>query len=385
MKFATASSLLCLLCALWMTACQTPDIQPAPEYSDDLVVEGKRLIAQAPRQDKNLWRLRVGLVALKQNQPNDAKALFEAAMPAAGQILQADASTRMAQSLFSPENVKGFHGEPYERAMGWFYRGLIYWMDGEPANARACFRTAQLMDALAEKHEHRADWVMLDYLDGFITAKLGKDGSAALRRAREHAGAIALPDYNPAANTLLVLQTGFGPVKKSGGDVGEALVYDGGHSDVAQIRITVAGQTVTAPIFDNLTVQASTRGSRAMDLVLARKATVKKVGDTIGDVGTVPGVVLVDYEDTRDAGLALLGVGLVGKFIGNSVEPRADTRTWNNLPQHLSFAALNLPVGEHPATVDFIGATGAALPDRQKSVLFTVQAGRDTVLLVADR
>ncbi|MFL2907604.1 MAG: hypothetical protein ACJZ65_00425 [Limisphaerales bacterium] len=385
MKFATASSLLCLLCALWMTACQTPDIQPAPEYSDDLVVEGKRLIAQAPRQDKNLWRLRVGLVALKQNQPNDAKALFEAAMPAAGQILQADASTRMAQSLFSPENVKGFHGEPYERAMGWFYRGLIYWMDGEPANARACFRTAQLMDALAEKHEHRADWVMLDYLDGFITAKLGKDGSAALRRAREHAGAIALPDYNPAANTLLVLQTGFGPVKKSGGDVGEALVYDGGHSDVAQIRITVAGQTVTAPIFDNLTVQASTRGSRAMDLVLARKATVKKVGDTIGDVGTVPGVVLVDYEDTRDAGLALLGVGLVGKFIGNSVEPRADTRTWNNLPQHLSFAALNLPLGEHPATVDFIDATGAALPDRQKSVLFNVQAGRDTVLLVADR
>ena len=306
-------------------------------------------------------------------------------MPAAGQILQADASTRMAQSLFSPENVKGFHGEPYERAMGWFYRGLIYWMDGEPANARACFRTAQLMDALAEKHEHRADWVMLDYLDGFITAKLGKDGSAALRRAREHAGAIALPDYNPAANTLLVLQTGFGPVKKSGGDVGEALVYDGGHSDVAQIRITVAGQTVTAPIFDNLTVQASTRGSRAMDLVLARKATVKKVGDTIGDVGTVPGVVLVDYEDTRDAGLALLGVGLVGKFIGNSVETRADTRTWNNLPQHLSFAALNLPVGEHPATVDFIDATGAALPDRQKSVLLTVQAGRDTVLLVADR
>ena len=385
MKFATASSLLCLLCALWMTACQTPDIQPAPEYSDDLVVEGKRLIAQAPRQDKNLWSLRVGLVALKQNQPNDAKALFEAAMPAAGQILQADASTRMAQSLFSPENVKGFHGEPYERAMGWFYRGLIYWMDGEPANARACFRTAQLMDALAEKHEHRADWVMLDYLDGFITAKLGKDGSAALRRAREHAGAIALPDYNPAANTLLVLQTGFGPVKKSGGDVGEALVYDGGHSDVAQIRITVAGQTVTTPIFDNLTVQASTRGSRAMDLVLARKATVKKVGDTIGDVGTVPGVVLVDYEDTRDAGLALLGVGLVGKFIGNSVEPRADTRTWNNLPQHLSFAALNLPVGEHPATVDFIDATGAALPDRQKSVLFNVQAGRDTVLLVADR
>ena len=72
MKFATASLQLLVL---WMTACQAPDIPPAREYSDDLVEEGKRLIAQAPRQDKNLWRLRVGLIALKQNQPADAKAL----------------------------------------------------------------------------------------------------------------------------------------------------------------------------------------------------------------------------------------------------------------------------------------------------------------------
>lgn len=382
MKFATASLLLLVL---WMTACQAPDIPPAREYSDDLVVEGKRLIAQAPRQDKNLWRLRVGLIALKQNQPAEAKALFDAAMPSAGQILQADASTRMAQSLFAPENVKGFHGEPYERSMGWFYRGLLYWIDGEPDNARACFRTAQLMDALAEKQQYRADWVLLDYLDGFISTKLGQDGSTALERARTHADGTVLPDYNSKANTILFLQTGFGPVKKSGGDVGEALVYDGGHSDVARVRITVAGQTAEAPIYDNLTTQASTRGSRAMDLVLARKANVKKIGDTVGDIGTVPGVVLVEYDETRDAGLALLGVGLVGKFIGNSVEPRADTRTWNNLPQHLSFAALQLPVGEHTATVEFLNASGAALPDRQKSVLLTVQADRDTVVLVADR
>ena len=366
-----------------MTACQTPDIQPAPEYSDDLVIEGKRLIAQAPRQDKNLWRLRVGLIALKQNQANEARALFDAAMPAAGQILQTDASTRMAQSLFSPENVKGFHGEPYERAMGWFYRGLSYWMDGEPTNARL-FPHRAIDGCAGRETQYRADWVMLDYLDGSLPPSSARTVQPPAR-AREHAGAIAVPDYNPAANTLVVLQTGFGPVKKSGGDVGEALVYDAGHSDVAQIRITAAGQTVTAPVFDNLTLQASTRGSRAMDLILARKANVKKVGDTIGDIGTVPGVVLVDYEDTRDAGLALLGVGLVGKFIGNSVEPRADTRTWNNLPQHLSFAALQLPAGEHPATVDFLDTTGAALPDRKKSVLLTVQAGRDTVVLVADR
>jgi hypothetical protein len=30
-----------------------------------------------------------------------------------------------------------FIGEPYERAMAYYYRGLLYWRDGEIDNARA--------------------------------------------------------------------------------------------------------------------------------------------------------------------------------------------------------------------------------------------------------
>ena len=382
MKFATANL---MLCALWLTACQSPNIRPVPEFNGDLIAAGRQEIAKASAQDKNLYRLITALHALKLGQTKVARELFDEAMPSAGQILKADASTRMAKSLFSPENVKGFHGEPFERAMGWFYRGMIYWMDGESENARACFRTAQLMDALAEKAKYRADWVILDYLDGFITTKLGKDGTEALKRAQSNAGKNKLPDYDKNANVLFVLQTGFGPVKKSGGDVGEELIYDGGYSGTQSIRITVKDQQVTAPIFDNLTHQASTRGNRAMDLILARKATVKKTADTIGDIGTIPGVVLMDFEDTQEAGLALLGVGLIGKFIGGSVEPQADTRTWNNLPQHLSFASLQLPAGKHQAIIQFLDASGTALPELQKSVMLNVQTGHNTVVFVADK
>ncbi len=382
MKFATANL---MLCALWLTACQSPNIRPAPEFDGDLIAAGRQEIAKAPAQDKNLYRLITALHALKLGQTKVARELFDEAMPSAGQILKADASTRMAKSLFSPENVKGFHGEPFERAMGWFYRGVIYWMDGDAENARACFRTAQLMDALAEKAKYRADWVILDYLDGFITTKLGKDGTEALKRAQSNAGKNKLPDYDKNANVLFVLQTGFGPVKKSGGDVGEELIYDGGYSGTQSIRVTVKDQKVTAPIFDNITHQASTRGNRAMDMILARKATVKKTADTIGDIGTVPGVILMDFEDTREAGLALLGVGLIGKFIGGSVEPQADTRTWNNLPQHLSFASLQLPAGKHQAIIQFLDASGTALPELQKSVMLNVQTGHNTVVFVADK
>jgi hypothetical protein len=381
MKIATS---ICLLSALGFAACQAPAIRRAPEFNGDLVAAGHRQIAKAPAHDKNRWRLITAVHALKLGRHSEARALLATAMPSAGQILKADARTRLAQSLFSPENVKGFHGEPHERAMGWFYRGMFYWMDGEPDNARACFRTAQLMDALAAQPEHRADWVLLDYLDGFITTKLGRDGSAARTRAQANAGNTALPAYNAKANVMVFLQFGFGPMKKTGGDVGEKIVYDGGHSQARSARITVSGRTLIAPTFDNLTFQASTRGDRAMDAILANKAAIKKTGDLVGDIGVTAGAILASQPKTEDAGVALLGAGLVGKIIGGSAEPHADTRTWTNLPQHLSFATLQLPAGTHTVTIEFLDANGIALPDRQKNVSVTVQTGRDTVLFVAD-
>ena len=381
MKIATS---ICLLSALGFAACQAPAIRRAPEFNGDLVTAGHRQIAKAPAHDKNRWRLITAVHALKLGRHSEARALLTTAMPSAGQILQANARTRLAQSTFSPENVKGFHGESHERAMGWFYHGMFYWMDGEPDNARACFRTAQLMDALAAQPEHRADWVLLDYLDGYITTKLSRDGSDARTRAQANAGDTALPPYNTKANVMIFLQFGFGPMKKTGGDVGEKIVYNGGHSQARSARITVGGRTLSAPIFDNLTFQASTRGDRAMDAILAKKATIKKAGDLVGDIGVTGGAILASQPETEGAGVALLSAGLVGKIVGGSAEPRADTRTWTNLPQHLSFAALQLPTGTHTAVIEFLDANGIALPDRQKNVSVTVQTGRDTVVFVAD-
>ena len=381
MKIATN---ILLLCALLFAACQAPSIRPAPEFNGDLVASGHRKIAQAPAHDKNRWRLITAVHALNLGQHDEARTLLTTAMPSAGQILQSDARTRLAQSLFSPENVKGFHGESHERAMGWFYRGMFYWMDGEPDNARACFRTAQLMDAHAAQPKHRADWVLLDYLDGYITTKLGRDGGDARTRAQANVGTTALPDYNLKANVMVFLQFGFGPMKKTGGDVGEKIVYDGGHSQARAARITVGGRTLIAPAFDNLTFQASTRGNRAMDAILAKKAGIKKTGDLVGDIGVTAGAILTSEPKTEGAGVALLGAGLAGKIIGGSTEPRADTRTWTNLPQHLSFAALQLPTGTHTAVIEFLDTNGIALPDRQKNVSVTVQTGRDTVLFVSD-
>ena len=108
---------ICVLAPV-LAACQAPPISRAPEYSSDLVVEGKRLIAQAPAKDKNLWRLRVALIALKEDRRKEARELFDQALPPAGTVLSGDATTKRARSLFSPEEAKVFYGEPYERGHG---------------------------------------------------------------------------------------------------------------------------------------------------------------------------------------------------------------------------------------------------------------------------
>lgn len=60
-----------------------------------------------------------------------------------------------------------------------FYTG---WMASRD-NARACFRSAQLMDSDTENKTYANDYVLFDYLDGLgTTSKLSGDGSDALKR-----------------------------------------------------------------------------------------------------------------------------------------------------------------------------------------------------------
>src|SRR6185295_11142089 len=113
-----------------------------------------------------------------------------------------DEAAKRARSYFSPERSKTFIGEPYERVMAYYYRGLLYWRDGELDNARACFRNAQFIDSAAVEQGYRGDYVLFDYLDGLATARLGDDGGDAFARANKLAK-HDLPAYNAADNVFL--------------------------------------------------------------------------------------------------------------------------------------------------------------------------------------
>jgi hypothetical protein len=385
-RFAALRRLLLVSGLLLLAAgCTVPATGPQIPYTGDPVKDGLAWIEKGPSKDRVLWQYRTALHAMRRSDFQLAAQLLDDAILTLGAMMQPDASARKARGYFSEEAKKTFYGEPYERVMAWYYRGILYWMQGQPDNARACFRSAQFQDADAENNEYKSDYVALDYLEGLITEKLGGDGSDALERARELSKLSRLPDYNPAVNVLLFIDFGAGPRKMARGEYGEQLYFGQTPTAVRSARLTIGDQTLPVSPTDDLYYQATTRGGRVMDHVLGNKAVFKKSTDTLGNAALISGAVLATNDDTQEAGLAVLGVGILAKMFAAATKPEADTRAWQNLPQFLSFAVLELPPGAHQLTIDFLTSDGQIIGERRKVLDVAVVAGRDNVFYVSDQ
>ena len=120
----------------------------------NIMVDAPNAIANGPPRDRVLWEYRLAAAAMRQGKFDVAKQNLDDALLTLGGIYGKDADAKKARSYFHAEAKKTFIGEPYERSMAYIYRGIIYWMDGEPDNARACFRSAEFEDSDAEKHQY---------------------------------------------------------------------------------------------------------------------------------------------------------------------------------------------------------------------------------------
>lgn len=371
---------------LWLIAGCATAPPPVP-LTGNILVDGPRMIAEGPPKDKVLWQYRTAAAAMRQGKFEVAKPLLDDALLTLGGIYGPDSEARKSRRLFSKESRKAFIGEPYERSMAYFYRGVIYWMEGEPDNARACFRSAEFEDSDAENKEYAGDWVLPDYLDGLITAKLGGDGTDAYNRAKEVSRNITLPEYQPQANVIFILEYGPGPEKYGAGKYGEELRFRTRNSPVLSAQIKTGSINLQVAPCDDLNFQATTRGGRVMDHVLANKAVFKSATDTAGDVALIGGLTTAaasDNSTVQGVGLGIALAGLISKGISAATTPEADTRTWDNLPRFISFATMKLSPGQHVVTVEFNNAAGQADPKLTKTITVNVPADRDKVVFVSD-
>ncbi|MET0262794.1 MAG: hypothetical protein ABW223_07835 [Rariglobus sp.] len=369
------------LCLLALTAvfsgCSTTPRTFVP-YTGDAVVDGKANLAVAADRDKALWEYRIAAAALRRGMTEEATTNLEDAQSRTAAALAPSSDAAKSRKLFGREETKPFAGEPYERIMGNYYRGILYWRAGEPDNARALFRSGQFIDSDTENKTYSGDWVLLDYLDGFVTRKLAGDGSDALARARSSAqaqGRASLPDYDTKANVLVFVEYGPGPLKYAAGEYGELLKFTVDASPVAAARLEVNGNTVSLPPYDDVSWQATTRGGRVMDHILGNKAVFKQRSDTIGDVALAGALGTAAFGTGKDSGnlaLGLAAVGLISKFTSAATQTEADVRSWNNLPRYLSFGALQLPPGDHVATLSFLDPSGRVLTGRTQTFTISV-------------
>jgi hypothetical protein len=354
----------------------------------DIMVDAPNAIATGPPRDKVLWQYRLAAAAMRQGKYDVAKQNLDDALLTLGGIYGKDADAKKARSYFHAEAKKTFIGEPYERAMAYIYRGIIYWMDGEPDNARACFRSAEFEDSDAEQHQYAGDWVLPDYLDGLVTTKLGGDGSDAFKRAQADAKGVKLPPYNLNANAIFFIEFGPGPTKIATGQYREELRFSTVPSPVTSAELNVDAFRIPIAPTDDVAFQATTRGGRVMDHILGNKAVFKSATDTVGNVALIGGLATAAASNNRTAqevGLGLALAGLVSKVVSAATVPAADTRSWENLPRYLSFVNVPLPPGQHVATIQFLDASGQVHPDLTKSITVNITTtDRDKVVFVSD-
>jgi hypothetical protein len=373
-----SSALFAVLISAAFTGCATAPPRAAVVYTGDPVVDGNANLAAALERDKALWEYRVASTELRLGRTDAAKAKLDDALARTAAALAPSADAAKSRKLFGREETKPFAGEPYERIMGHYYRGLIYWHEGEPDNARALFRSGQFIDSDTTDKTYGGDWVLLDYLDGLVSRKLGGDGSDALQRARASAksqGRATPPDYDPAANILVFAEYGPGPRKYASGEFGELLKFITDDSPVATARLKVGDREIELPPYDDVSWQATTRGGRVMDHILGNKASFKQTSDTVGDVALVGALGTAAYgrgEDSGSLALGLAAVGLVSKIASAATQTEADVRAWDNLPRYLSFGALRLAPGDHPAELTFYDASGRLLAGRTQSFAISV-------------
>lgn len=378
-----------LFALLTFTGCATTST-PQVALTGDILVDGPKMAAEGPARDRVLWQYRTAAAAMRQGKFEVARPLLDDALLTLQGNFGPDAEARKSRRLFSREARKNFIGEPYERSMAYFYRGIIYWRDGELDNARACFRSAQFEDSDTADKAYAGDWVLPDYLEALATAKLGGDGADALKRAQANVKNASLPPLDPTVNTLFIVEFGPGPTKYASGNYGEQLRFRTAASPVKSALLSLNSLSIPIAPVDDVGFQATTRGGRVMDHILANQAVFKSATDSFGDAAIVSGAILAgtgqgQRNATEEVGWGLLAAGLVSKLASAAASPEADVRMWDNLPQLISFAQLTLPVGTHTATIQFIGPDGKPVEKLTKTVSFTVPPnGPDQVIFVSD-
>lgn len=281
---------------------------------------------------------RLGLAAMEIGEWSLAEKSFDLALQRIEAVYSKNKQAEQAKSAFKKEARKDFKGEPYERAMAYYYRGILYLRAEDYDNARASFAGALYQDSINLEGERGQDFASMNYLAGWAS-KCGGDASIATEQfdfATKAKADLKAPAAD--ANTLLIAELGLGPSKIKGGANKELLEFQSNAStkesaaDVAGLGAK-DGDLWTPVEAASLSYQASERDGRKMDGVLKQKSDTKNALNAAGQ-----SMMTNSYNYQGGAMAGMLG-GLALSLFSSAMRADADIRQWDSLPEHIMLAA----------------------------------------------
>lgn len=280
---------------------------------------------------------RLGLAAMDAGYWKDAETAFDGALSRIERIYANNKQADAARSVFHNEANKDFKGEPYERAMAYYYRGLLYLRAGDYDNARASLKSAEYQDTVSETESYRSDFAIMNYLVGWTHQCQGSTSSADEAFAAAAAAQPGLSRPAPSDTLLVISELGRAPLKARDGAQAQKLVF----TAVADDGLTAAafelpqGQVVRTAEASNVGYQATTRGGRAIDGILEGKANFKETTGAIGDVAMQTSLMQMAQGNNGGA-LGMAGVGMMFSLFAGAAKTQADIRGWDSLPNRLT-------------------------------------------------
>lgn len=350
----------------------------------------QKIEADAP-QNRVLNQLQAATLAFDLGRPDDAGRLFDEALVGISAVYADSEQAAAARSLWQNEGSKDYKGEPYERAMAFYYRGLLDMLAGDYENARASFRSGILQDAFAEDAQHRADFALLMFLDGWSSHVLGANSLAEESFAEFKKFRPDFPLPSADHDLLIIAETGKAPRKLQDGIGGNLLVYrQGKRFKERGAQAVVADQTVRLMPMESVYWQASTRGGRPIDGILEGqiqfKQTTEIASATVSGVAAEGAMYAPLFGASSAAFAGVAGVAGIATLMTSGVKARADNRYWNNLPDMVHVYTMVRPENLEEMRFEFLDKAGQVIPElTQVRKIHVDGKGRGVVFVRARR
>lgn len=314
------------------------------------------------KRSRALYLLLLGMLELDRGEPAEARERF---IEATG-IMESFAATGQTAAIVGEEAAKEYKGDPYERMMAHWYLGLLDYMLGEYDKAVPDFKSAALADGGSKDERYQGDAALVLAMLGKSYLAMGRRGEGEVElgdvpRAGAHLDAAALSGLveelsRPSSNLLVVVGVGAGPYKYRSGLFGEKAEFARPGQSARCAEVYIDGERLgRAVTVGDVYYQATTRGGREMDAVLAGKAASKVVmlemarrEHAKANDSSKPSA---QRNDARTKALAYAAAAAL-------IRPEADVRSWEALPAEIQLFAGRVPPGLHTLHVRFIGAGG---------------------------